>query len=130
MKYALLILSTLFIMNSCLVGKSKKDITKIQTDTEAIAKNNFDSDYKITYNKTYDFAAISKNIKLNSIDDFNTLKVMVFDTKNNKVLWGRKAAKGKLEWTSKYELQIIYLNKEKSKSTLIYNVKTKEISYL
>ena len=130
MKYAVLLLSTLFIMNSCLVGKSKKDIAKIQTETEALAKNNFESDYSIIYNKTHDFAAISKKIKLKSTDDFNTLKIMVFDTKNNKVIWGRKAAKGQLEWTSKYKLQVIYLNKQKRKNTLIYDVKTKEISYL
>lgn len=117
-------------MSSCLVGKSKKDIAKIQADTEVIAKNNFGSDYKISYNKTHDFAAISKKIKLNANAEKNTLKIMVFDIKNNKTIWGRKAIKGNLEWISKYKLQVQYLNKEKRKSTLIYDAKTKEISYL
>ena len=125
MKYIILVLSTVFILNSCLVGKSSKSLTKIMSETESIAKNNFKSDYTIKYSKSYDFAAVTKKIKLSPNDDFNTLKIMVYDTKNKKIIWGRKAIKGNLEWTSKSKFKLKFFTKENKKKVIIFDAETK-----
>lgn len=125
MKKILLILPVFFLLSSCI---SSKKIEEINTRTEKIAANNFKSDYKILYNKNYKFAAIYKRLE----EDHNgkiPVKIMVIDLKNNKIIWGRKAFNGKLEWISKYKLQIDYKTKDNKRSSMIYDVKKKQVLY-
>ncbi|HHH52475.1 MAG TPA: hypothetical protein ENK91_02360 [Bacteroidetes bacterium] len=80
------------------------------------------------YNKNYKFAAIYKRLE----EDHNgkiPVKIMVIDLKNNKIIWGRKAFNGKLEWISKYKLQIDYKTKDNKRSSMIYDVKKKQVLY-
>lgn len=95
---------------------------------EEIAKNNFKSGYKILYNRNKSFAAIYDEAKKEG-EDFATMKIMLFDTKNNTIVWGKKAYNGKVEWDGATKLMVDYYINGK-KNTVIYNTKTKETNYI
>ncbi len=126
MKRIIFLLPVIFVLNSCI---SSKKIAEISTSTEKIAKNNFISGYNILYNKNYNFAAIYKTLK-KDINGNTPVKIMVYDTKNNKIIWGRKAINAKLEWVAKNKLQVKYLTKDKKHKTLIYDTKLRKPLYL
>jgi hypothetical protein len=126
MKKIIFLLPLIFVLNSCV---SSKKIAEVSVTTEKIAKNNFVSDYKIIYNKNYNFAAIYKSLT-KDINGNLPVKVMLYDTKNNKIIWGRKAINAKLEWISKNKLQVKYLTRDKKHKTLVYDTKTGKVSYI
>ena len=126
MKKIFLFLSIFVVLSSCSTSKSTKEDTGGKTATiEQIASNNFGDDYKLTYNKSKKFVAITKKLETEPY----TLKIMVYDLKNSKVLWGKKALKGQIEWISRHELQVSYVTKENKRNILIYDTKTKQTSY-
>ncbi len=125
MKKIIFLLPLVFVLNSCI---SSKKIAEISTTTEKIAKNNFISNYKILYNKNYKFAAIYKRLKKDINGDI-PVKIMLYDIKNNKIIWGRKAINAKVEWISKNKLQVRYISRDKKHKTLFYDTKLKKILY-
>ena len=96
---------------------------------EAVARNNFKSEYKILYNSNKTFAAVYEE-KKKEADNYPTMKIMLFDTKNNTVVWGRKAYRGAIMWESKTILKVDYFDPDNKKSTVFYDTKTKEVTYL
>ena len=128
MNRILILLPLIFVLNSCIVGKSAQTIEGIKQDVENVAKVNFGPGYKIIYNKNYDFAAVYNKVKNATTD--NLIKIMVYDCKNKDILWGKKAINAKLEWTGKYKLRINYLTKAGKPGTIIYDAKSKQVSYL
>lgn len=110
---------------------SQKAVNTIETKKatlEEIAKNNFKAGYKILYNKNKSFAAIYDEAKKEG-EDLATMKIMLFDTKNNTIVWGKKAYNGKVEWDGANKLLVDYFINGK-KNTVIYNSKTKETNYI
>jgi len=117
---------TIFIaLSSCSTSKSAKEAEGKTATIEQIAANNFGENYKLNYNKSKKLVAITKKLET----DPYTLKIMVYDTKNKKVLWGRKALKGRIEWISRHELQVTYVTRENKRNVLIYDTKTKQVLY-
>jgi hypothetical protein len=96
---------------------------------DAVARNNFKSDYKILYNSDKSFAAVYDEKKMDS-DEYPSLKLMVYDTKNNSVVWGKKAYRGTLTWESKNKLKVDYFENNSKRSSVIYNTKNKQVTYL
>jgi PBP1b-binding outer membrane lipoprotein LpoB len=117
---------------SFLVSCSQKAVITEEVSKKAsledIAKNNFKAGYKILYNRNKSFAAIYDETKKEG-DDYPTMKIMLFDTQNNTIVWGKKAYNGKVQWDGKNKLLADYYINGK-KNTVIYNTKTKEISYI
>lgn len=95
---------------------------------EEIAKNNFKTGYKILYNKNKSFAAIYDETKKDG-EQYPTMKIMLFDTKNNAIVWGKKAYHGQVSWEGNTKLIVDYSVNGK-KNSVIYNTKTKESSYI
>ena len=96
---------------------------------DAVAKNNFKADYKILYNSDKSFAAVYSDSKTDG-DEYSNMKILLFDNKNNKIVWGRKAYKGSLIWESKSKLKVDYYDNNNKKNTVIYDTKKKEVTYL
>ena len=125
MKKIFLFLSIFVVLSSCSTSKSTKDTVGKTATIEQIASNNFGDNYNLVYNKSKKFVAITKKLET----DPYTLKIMVYDLKNSKILWGKKALKGRIEWISRHELQVSYVTKENKRNILIYDTKTKQTSY-
>ncbi len=125
MKNILIYLGVIFVLGACSTSKSTKEAEGKTASVEQIAKNNFGDDFKITYNKSKRFAAITKKMDTEPYQ----LKIMVYDTKTAKILWGKKALKGKADWISRNELQVSYVTKQYKRNVQIYNAKTKQVSY-
>ncbi len=125
MRNILIYLGVIFVLGACSTTKSAKEAKGEVASIEQIAKNNFGDDFKITYNRSKKYAAITKKLDTEPYQ----LKIMVYDTKTNKILWGKKALKGKIEWISRNELQVSYVTKQNKRNIQIYNAKTKQVSY-
>ncbi len=121
---------SVFLMTSCATFKSSSKIADIKAKTESIAKNNFKGDYTIEYNKNYEFGAVTEKQKMDTgkQDDYR-LKTMIYDIKNNKVIWGNKSKNGKLEWISKYKIKIDYQTRDNLKASLTYDAKNKKVEH-
>jgi hypothetical protein len=129
-KLLVVLLSVAFIISSCSFGKNTKEIASIKEKTERTAKNNFKDNYDIAYNKSYDYAVITKKLdSFNEGEDY-TLKIMIYDISSNKVIWGKKAGDGSAAWKSKYEVLINSKGRTNNMNTFIYNVKKKRANYL
>lgn len=117
---------------SILASCSQKAITTQgvgnKVTLEEIAKNNFKTGFKILYNNNKSFAAIYDETKKEG-EEYPTMKIMLFDTKNNTIVWGKKAYNGKVDWDGSNKLVVNYFQNGK-KNTVIYNTKTKENSYI
>ena len=127
--YSFLFISILYLLNSC--AKKTTEVTEPGaqiSSLEVIARNNFKSDYKILYNSNKTFAAVYENLTTNE-KDYPTLKIMLFDTKNNSIVWGRKAYRGSISWESKSKLKVDTYDNNK-RTTVIYDTKTKEVTYI
>lgn len=96
---------------------------------EAVARNNFKSDYKILYNSNKTFAAVYEEKKMDTENNPN-VKIMLYDVKNNSIVWGRKAYRGSISWESNSKLKVDYYDSNNKRSTVIYDTKTKEVTYL
>lgn len=119
-----------FFFIACSPKTAPSEVTNGQTSSlDAVARNNFKSDYKILYNSNKSFAAIYDEKKVDS-DDYPSLKIMLFDTKNNNVAWGKKAYRGTVTWESKSKLKVDYYERNNKRSTVVYDTKTKEVTYL
>lgn len=128
-KLLVVLFSAIFVFSACSFGKNAKEIEAISANTEKIAKNNFRDNYDITYNKSYDSAVITKRLDpLNPNEDYS-LKIMIYDIKNNKVLWGKKAGNGSASWRSKNEVLINYMNRTGQMTKIIYNLKKNRAEY-
>jgi len=129
-KLFVILISTIFILGSCSSRKNAKEIAAITEKTERTAKNNFKDNYDIAYNKSYDYAIITKKLESMNEGENYTLKIMIYDIENNKVLWGKKAGDGSATWKSKNEVLINALGRTKSMNRFIYNTKKKRVNYL
>jgi len=125
MKKLFFFVTIFIVLSSCSTSKSAKETEGKTATVEQIAANNFGENYKLNYNKSKKFVAITKKLDTEPY----TLKIMVYDTKNKKILWGKKALKGRIEWISRHELQVTYFTKENKKNVLIYDTKTKQVIY-
>jgi len=125
MKKLFFFVTIFIVLSSCSISKSAKEAEGKTATVEQIAANNFGENYKLNYNKSKRFVAITKKLDT----DPYTLKIMVYDTKNKKVLWGKKALKGRIEWISRHELQVTYFTKDNKRNVLIYDTKTKQVIY-
>ncbi len=125
MKNIFLYLAVFFVFSSCSTSKSAKKAEGKSATVEQVAANNFGNNFKLLYNKSKKYVAITKKID----SDPYTLKIMVYDTKAGSILWGKKALKGRLEWISRNELQVTYVTKDNKRNILIYNTKNKQVSY-
>jgi len=125
MKKLFFFISIFIVLSSCSTSKSAKEAEGKTATVEQIAANNFGENYKLNYNKSKRFVAITKKLDTEPY----TLKIMVYDIKNKKILWGKKALKGRIEWISRHELQVTYFTKENKRNVLIYDTKTKQVIY-
>ena len=125
MKKLFFFVTIFIVLSSCSISKSAKEAEGKTATVEQIATNNFGENFKLNYNKSKRFVAITKKLDTEPY----TLKIMVYDIKNKKVLWGKKALKGRIEWISRHELQVTYFTKENKKNVLIYDTKTKQVLY-
>ena len=125
MKKLFFFISIFIVLSSCSTSKSAKEAEGKTATVEQIAANNFGENYKLNYNKSKRFVAITKKLDTEPY----TLKIMVYDNKNKKILWGKKALKGRIEWISRHELQVTYFTKENKRNVLIYDTKTKQVLY-
>ncbi len=126
----LVVILSVFMISSCGIFKGSGNVEAIKSKTESIAKNNFKGDYTIEYNKNYEFGAVIEKQKLDSGKDGDyRLKTMVYDTKNNKIIWGNKSKNGKLKWISKYQIKIDYQTRDNTDASLIYDAKNKKVEH-
>jgi hypothetical protein len=133
-KLVMKLISYIFVVAFFFIACSPKTKPNLEpggqfTSLEAVARNNFKSDYKILYNSNKTFAAVYEEKKVDS-DDYPSLKIMLFDTKNNSVVWGRKAYRGNVTWESKSKLKVDYYESNNKRSSVVYDTKTKEVTYL
>lgn len=126
MKNLFYLLAVLFFI-ACSPKKSADPFLE-KSSLEAIARNNFKDGYQIKYNSNNSFAAVYEEVK-SALDEGNMLRIMVFDTKNHSVIWGRKASRGSLEWESRYKLRVDYFEGNK-KHSVIFDAKTREVTYI
>ncbi len=130
MKFIIHILFITSFLFACSPKNAPEEIPYGESYTlDAVARNNFKSDYKILYNSDKTFAAVYDEKKMDS-DEYPSLKLMLYDTKNNSVVWGKKAYRGTLTWESKSKLKVDYYENNSKRSSVIYNTKTKEVTYL
>lgn len=126
MKQGFYLFAILFFI-SC-SPKKAPDAFIEKSSLEAIARNNFKEGYEIKYNSNNSFAAVYEEVK-SVLDEGPVLRIMVFDTKNHSVVWGRKAQRGSAEWESKYKLRVDYFEETK-KHAVIFDAKTREVTYI
>lgn len=124
----------IFLIILVTFGIACKTKKVVQTDEqllppniELLAKNNFKGDFKILYNSNKEYAAIYEILPEDLKNNAPTLKVMIYNVKENLVQWGRKAENGKLYWEEKYKLKIEYTLGGKN-MTLYYNPKSKKVT--
>ncbi len=126
----LVVIFSVFMISACGVFKGSADVEGIKAKTESIAKNNFKGDYTIEYNKNYEFGAVTEKQKIdNKKESDYRLKTMVYDIKNNKIIWGNKSKNGKLKWISKYQIKIDYQTRDNTEASLIYDAKNKKVEH-
>ncbi len=126
----LVVIFSVLMISSCGVFKGSTDVDAVKAKTESIAKNNFKGDYTIDYNKNYEFGAVTKKLKIdNGKKSDYRLKTMIYDIKNNKIIWGNKSKNGKLKWISKYQVKIDYQTRDNTDASLIYDAKNKKVEH-